>query len=124
MNFAPTQRRIGMPCVMLSAEAGMKSTRTETITANTTIDDLVTQYPSAARVFIRRRMHCIGCEVERFHMVADACRIYGQPLPAFVAELRRVAHMDNRSAARPPTTINRGDSKHGTKRSSRTVGMG
>jgi hybrid cluster-associated redox disulfide protein len=69
----------------------MKRTEAESIAADTTIADLVTRHPAAAQVFIRRRMHCVGCDVDRFHTVADACRIYGQPLASFVADLREVA---------------------------------
>jgi hybrid cluster-associated redox disulfide protein len=69
----------------------MNSTDRASITATTTIDDLVTNHPASAQVFIRRRMHCVGCEVDRFHTIADACRIYDQPLTRVLAELRRVA---------------------------------
>ncbi|MBI4493938.1 MAG: DUF1858 domain-containing protein [Chloroflexi bacterium] len=61
------------------------------ITAETIVDEVVTRFPASARVFIRRRMHCVGCEVARFETVAGACRIYRQPLDAVLAELRRAA---------------------------------
>ena len=75
----------------------MNNAGAESITASTTIDDVVTRHPATARVFIRRRMHCVGCEIDRFHTVADVCRIYGQPLTAFLAELGEAA-----GAAKPP----------------------
>jgi hybrid cluster-associated redox disulfide protein len=58
-------------------------------TAWTTIAELVQRYPSSAQVFIRRRMHCVGCEIDRFHTVDDACRVYGLPLRSFLSELHR-----------------------------------
>jgi hybrid cluster-associated redox disulfide protein len=69
----------------------MDSTQPDSITADTTIDTVVTRHPVTARVFINRRMHCVGCEIDRFHTVAEACRIYGQPLTSSLAELRDVA---------------------------------
>jgi hybrid cluster-associated redox disulfide protein len=58
------------------------------ISAARTIDEVVQCWPATVRVFVRRRMHCVGCDVARFETVADACRIYGQPLEAVLAELR------------------------------------
>lgn len=69
----------------------MTSAGPESMTANTTIDEVVTRHPATAQVFIRRRMHCVGCEIDRFHTVADVCRIYGQPLGRFLDELGQVA---------------------------------
>ncbi len=69
----------------------MKSASPESITATTTIDEVVRRHPITAWVFIRRRMHCVGCDVDRFHTVADVSGIYGQPLGPFLEELRRVA---------------------------------
>jgi len=61
------------------------------ITADTTIDELVMRVPAAAEVLIRRRMHFVCCDLDRFHTVGDACRIYGHSLTILVSELRRVA---------------------------------
>jgi hybrid cluster-associated redox disulfide protein len=69
----------------------MDSEHPRSITARTTIDELVRCYPAAAEILIRRRMHCVGCEIDRFHTVADACRVYGLSLTSFLAELRRSA---------------------------------
>ena len=69
----------------------MKSASPESISETTTIDEVVRRYPATAQVFVRRRMHCVGCDVDRFHTVADACGIYSQPLGPFLDELRRRA---------------------------------
>ena len=42
------------------------------------------------RVFLRRRMTCVGCEIVPFHTVAVA-RIYGVPAEALLHELRELA---------------------------------
>ena len=60
----------------------------------------MTRYPTTARVFIQHRMHCVGCEMARFETIANACRIYGQPLDEVLAELRSAAQV---SARRDPS---------------------
>ena len=69
----------------------MSSPGPESITSSTTIDEVVRRHPTTTQVFIRRRMHCVGCEIDRFHTVADVSHIYGQPLESFLDELRRFA---------------------------------
>ncbi len=61
------------------------------ISADHAVEAILDCWPAAAQVFVRRRMHCVGCEMGRFDTVADACRIYDQPLDAVLAELRQVA---------------------------------
>jgi hybrid cluster-associated redox disulfide protein len=56
---------------------------------DTTIAALLDAYPSAARVFIRRRMACVGCDMNRFETIADAARSYGIPPAELLADLRR-----------------------------------
>jgi hybrid cluster-associated redox disulfide protein len=58
----------------------------------TIVADVLVHAPGAAAVFLARRMHCVGCDLARFETVADAARIYRQPVDQVVAELRRVAH--------------------------------
>ncbi|HUZ02662.1 MAG TPA: DUF1858 domain-containing protein [Thermomicrobiaceae bacterium] len=62
-----------------------------TIRADTTIDALLDHFPRAAAVFVRRRMHCVGCPLARFETVGDACAIYRQPVDAMLGDLRRAA---------------------------------
>lgn len=57
------------------------------ITADTNLEDLLTQYPQVVPVFLRRRMLCFGCDLARFETVGDACRIYGEPVADLLAEL-------------------------------------
>jgi len=44
-----------------------------------TIDEFLAARPMAARVFLRRRMACVGCAMSRFDTLGDAARIYGIP---------------------------------------------
>lgn len=59
----------------------------QTITPDWTVDEVVTRYPQTALVFLRRRMHCVGCCVSRFETLADACRVYDEPLGPLLVDL-------------------------------------
>jgi hybrid cluster-associated redox disulfide protein len=61
---------------------------TQTITGESVVDEIVTRFPPTARVFVGRRMHCVGCELSRFETLAGAARIYQQPLEPLLADLR------------------------------------
>ena len=51
------------------------------------IGALMTQWPDTITVFMRHKMLCIGCLVNPFHTVIDACAEYGLDVDAFYAEL-------------------------------------
>lgn len=51
------------------------------------VAQLLNCFPQAAQVFIRRRMHCVGCPMARFETLAEVCAIYRQPLDRVLAEL-------------------------------------
>jgi hybrid cluster-associated redox disulfide protein len=48
---------------------------------------LMTQWPDTITVFMRHKMLCVGCLVNPFHTVIDACAEYGLDVDAFYAEL-------------------------------------
>ncbi len=54
-----------------------------------TVAGVLSRWPLAARVFVRRRMACVGCAMARFERVADAARIYGVKPAVLSASLRR-----------------------------------
>lgn len=64
------------------------------ITTETNVDELLTRWPGATQVFLRRRMACPGCPLARFETVAEVCAIYHQPVQALLVELRQVATGD------------------------------
>ena len=51
------------------------------------LDDLMTLWPATINVFLRHKMLCIGCLVNPFHTVTDACREYDLEETAFRDEL-------------------------------------
>jgi hybrid cluster-associated redox disulfide protein len=73
------------------------SARAGTITIEARIDQVLTEYPAAAQVFLTWGMHCVGCPIARFESIADACRIYQRPLDRFLAELQVACSPGDRS---------------------------
>ena len=62
----------------------------EVITGETNVEELIERLPVAARVFVRRRMGCVGCDIARFESLADVARIYQQPLAELLEEIRSI----------------------------------
>lgn len=56
-----------------------------------TVEEVLERWPALARVFVRRRMACVGCAMARFERLSDVARIYGVPPATLVAALRRAA---------------------------------
>lgn len=51
------------------------------------LEDLMTEWPQTIPAFLRHKMLCVGCMVNPFHTVMDACTEYGLDLDEFYAEL-------------------------------------
>ncbi|MGO9360942.1 MAG: DUF1858 domain-containing protein [Xanthobacteraceae bacterium] len=66
----------------------LDSTKTGEIDAATTVDDVMRRRPSTIGVFLRLRLHCIGCPVGPFHTVSDAAREHGIDEQQLLAALR------------------------------------
>jgi len=50
--------------------------------------DLMAAWPETIPVFVRHRMHCIGCPISPFHTIVDVCAEYHVSEDEFLAELR------------------------------------
>jgi hybrid cluster-associated redox disulfide protein len=61
------------------------------ITADALVDDVVSQFPATARVFVARRMLCVGCALAPFETLAEASRAYGQSVEPLLSDLRVAA---------------------------------
>jgi hybrid cluster-associated redox disulfide protein len=57
------------------------------VTSNTLVNDLMSAHRSVIPIFIRHRMHCVGCPIGHFHTVAEACASHGVDLATFLCEL-------------------------------------
>lgn len=71
------------------------------ITEETTVEEVITRFPMAARVFVRRRMNCVGCDIARFESLAEACRIYRQPVDQLLEEIRSIAREEGSASGAP-----------------------
>ena len=60
---------------------------TESLTASTTVADVLLRRPLAARILVDHRMHCVGCAIAPFETLAEAFEIYGVSLAGLLAEL-------------------------------------
>jgi hybrid cluster-associated redox disulfide protein len=65
-------------------------TASQRITANHTIEQLLTMQPGAARVLVDRGMHCVGCAIAPFETIAEACAIYEVSVGELFAALDRL----------------------------------
>jgi hybrid cluster-associated redox disulfide protein len=61
------------------------------ITADVSVDDVMTVFPATIAVFLRHRMSCVGCLMGPFHTVADAAAEYDLDPDTLLAELRQAA---------------------------------
>lgn len=60
------------------------------------LENLMKEFPDTIAVFMRHKMLCVGCYVNPFHTVLDACLEYGLDIDTFYAELAasiRPAHL-------------------------------
>jgi hybrid cluster-associated redox disulfide protein len=64
------------------------------------VDHVMREWPATIRVFLRYRMHCIGCPIGCFHTVADACREHRVECGTFLAELRSAIEAASRQTGR------------------------
>lgn len=65
--------------------ADVESDRIDTTTL---VDDVMRRHPATIAVFLRLRLHCIGCPIGSFHSVADAAREHGIDAEVLLGELR------------------------------------
>ena len=63
---------------------------TETIDRDLTVAELLSARPQTVPVFLSHRMACVGCNMAAFETLADAARIYGLVLDAWIDELKAV----------------------------------
>ena len=55
------------------------------------LGSLMTLWPATIRVFLAHKMLCVGCMMNEFRTVMDACRAYELDEQAFRVELHRAA---------------------------------
>lgn len=73
------------------------------VASDTLVNELMSVHRSAIPVFVRHRMHCVGCPIGHLHTVKEACAAHGVELAAFLCELH--AALGTGSAAAPGRPI-------------------
>lgn len=53
------------------------------------VDEVMRRWPATIRVFLRHRMHCVGCPIACFHTVEEACREHGLETRIVLADLEK-----------------------------------
>ena len=53
------------------------------------LSDLMTQWPQTIPIFLKYKMLCVGCLVNSFHNVEDACKEHGVEETVFWADLHQ-----------------------------------
>jgi hybrid cluster-associated redox disulfide protein len=51
-------------------------------------DDVMRRWPSTMRVFLDRRLRCVGCPFGRFHTLEEVTQLHGDDLHAFISALK------------------------------------
>lgn len=62
-----------------------------TIARDMTVEQLLTAWPQTARVFLDRRMACVGCPVAAFETIEEVAAVYEQDPETLIAALKRCA---------------------------------
>ena len=55
------------------------------------VEEILARWPATARVFIRRKMACVGCIMAPFQTLRAAARSYGIPEAELLAETKQAA---------------------------------
>jgi hybrid cluster-associated redox disulfide protein len=55
------------------------------------VEEIMGRWPATARVFIRRKMACVGCIMAPFQTLAAAAQAYGVPEQELLAEIKAAA---------------------------------
>jgi len=59
----------------------------ENLESNLTAAEVLARWPATVRVFLARKLGCVGCAMAPFDTLADVARTYAFDLEAFVSEL-------------------------------------
>jgi hybrid cluster-associated redox disulfide protein len=64
------------------------------LTRNLTVEETLQRWPQTARVFLRRRMACVGCAIAPFETLDEVSEIYKVNANQLLQELRAAAQGD------------------------------
>lgn len=61
------------------------------------VAEIMSEWPATIRVFLSRRMHCVGCPISPFHTLVDAAREHELSVDDLIEAVR--AAIDSTPAA-------------------------
>jgi hybrid cluster-associated redox disulfide protein len=61
------------------------------LTADMTVDHVMSRWPATLRVFMDFKLSCVGCPIATFHSVDEACSEHNIDGAAFLTALQAVA---------------------------------
>jgi hybrid cluster-associated redox disulfide protein len=70
---ASTRKRLFVPYIVAAEERFPMRDELDTMT----LEAITTRWPRTMRVFIDRRLHCIGCPIAGFHRLSDSAHEHG-----------------------------------------------
>ena len=56
--------------------------------------EIMSRWPATIRLFLDKRMHCVGCPIAPFHTLVDAAEEHGLLLAGLVADVEHVRQLE------------------------------
>ncbi len=66
----------------------------ETISATTTVAEVLAEFPTAASAFVARRLDCIGCDMSAFETISDVAANYRLDARQLLADVRSASRAE------------------------------
>lgn len=59
------------------------------ITAEMTVDEVLSRYPQTVRTFFKYGLHCVGCHISAYDSIAEGARSHSVAVDVLLDELNR-----------------------------------
>jgi hybrid cluster-associated redox disulfide protein len=94
---ASTRKRLFAPYIVAAEERFPMRDELDTMT----LEAITTRWPRTMRVFIDRRLHCIGCPIAGFHRLSDSAHEHGYEFDDLKRAVQLAIDADGASSGRP-----------------------
>lgn len=58
------------------------------------LEEIMSRWPGTIRMFLDRRMHCVGCPIAPFHTLVEAAEEHGLELTALMADVDHLRQLE------------------------------
>ncbi len=62
------------------------------ITADMSIEDVITKWPETVQVFVKHGLHCVGCAIAAFESIEMGAKAHGMDLKKLMEDLNKVVN--------------------------------